>query len=85
MILHLVHSIAFESDKLPFSASGAAPQLSEEELKRLNNENKEIRLLVKIERIKVRNTGNTGNTGNIYCKFTFADVAPFKVHAIAFP
>ena len=50
--------------------------MSEAEIKRLNDENKEIRLLVKIGRIKVC---NTGTTGNMYCKFTFADLVPFKV------
>ncbi len=68
--------LALESDKSPLNPSDGTPQLSEEELKRLNNENKEIRLLVKIDRIKVR---NVGSNSNLYCKFTFADVAPLKV------
>ena len=69
-------SVALESDKSPLGVTGSAPQLSEEEQKRLINENKEIRLLVKIDRIKVR---NIGTSGNLYCKFTFADLPPYKV------
>lgn len=54
-------------------------KLTNEDKIRINNENKELRLLVKIDRIKVR---NVGNSPNLFCKFRFADETPVKVRLV---
>lgn len=73
--------IALESDKLPLSSQNPSAPLSQEEINQINNENKEIRFLVRIDRIKVR---NIGNYNNVFCKFKFADKAPMKVRDFNF-
>lgn len=68
--------VVFESDISPINAQDAATPLNLEEINRINNQNKEIHFLVKIDRIKIR---NIGNYSNVFCKFKFADKIPFKV------
>ena len=72
----ILTTIALESDKAPYNVAEGSSQLSSEEMIRISNENKELRLLVKIDRIKVR---NVGNYPNLFCKFRFADETPVKV------
>ena len=67
---------ALESDIAPYIVTEEPSQLNHEEKIRIKNENKELRLLVKIDRIKVR---NVGNNPNLFCKFRFADETPVKV------
>ena len=75
-VLWVLYGIALESDISPYNAQDPSAPVNQEELHRLNNENKEIRFLVKIDRIKVR---NIGNYSNVFCKFKFADKIPMKV------
>ena len=63
----------FESDISPINAQDTTIPLNLEEI---NQQNKEIHFLVKIDRIKIR---NIGNYSNVFCKFKFADKIPFKV------
>lgn len=53
-----------------------------EDLNRIGNENKELRLWVRIDRVKVR---NVANYSNLFCKFKFAENVPVKVVCLAIP
>ena len=53
-----------------------ASSLTADDLKRIGNENKELRLMVRIDRVKVR---NVPNYQNLFCKFKFAENVPVKV------
>lgn len=71
--------IALESDTSPFNVQEGASSLTADDLKRIGNENKELRLMVRIDRVKVR---NVPNYQNLFCKFKFAENVPVKTHTI---
>ena len=76
-VVYLAKSrLALESDISPMNTQNPSATLSNEDISRINNENKEMRFLVRIDRIKVR---NVGNYSNVFCKIKFADKIPMKV------
>ena len=71
----------FESDISPINAEDASAPLNQEDIDRINNQNKEIHFLVRIDRIKIR---NIGNYTNVFCKFKFADKIPLRVYFVVY-